>query len=1129
MCPSCGQDLALEAETSVHGERKPVTALFADLVGSTGLAEQMDPEEWVGVVNRAFAVMSQSVERYGGTVAQFLGDGILALFGAPITHEDDPERAVRAGLEMRAAVERTTGLEIRVGINTGEVVAGDIASDLRYGYTAMGDAVNVAARVQEAADPGDVLVTAAIYQRLAHLAEAEDLGLVSAKGKSAPIHVYRLRSLSPTPPSRRSLGERRSPTLGRGRELALLHEAVALARAGRGRAALVTGEPGIGKSRLLAELRAWTTDVHRQTAWAEGRCLSYGQDLPYHVLLEVVRDLLGVPPSLGDEVAGQLLAQVLRDLLGEAGMEFQPYLAHLLALPLEPAASSRVQGLDPAALQARYLGALGQVLLTSARSAPLVVVCEDVHWADQASVAILTKLLPVVDQAPLLMVFTSRVERSGPGWELVTELRRHFGDGLVDLRLGALREVESTQLIQSLLEVEAVPRDLAELVVSRSEGNPLFVEEILHSLMERGLLLPGADGWTLSGEFADLDIPDSIHGLLLERIDRLPEGARDVLKVAALIGRQFSIQVLDVVLDRLGLVDRRAELRVLEGAGLIEVAGVQPVLEYAFRHPLLHDAAYRSLLRQQRRRLHGVVGEAMAEFVGDRGGELAAVLADHFEQAGDGDRAVDYLIAAGGHALQRLAIGEALSFYERALAAVPSQPLAPEDVDRRLAVLLGLGRAQQRTGRSDWSRDTFTRAAELARAHHRAERLAEAAVAHAEAWLVWDTAGQLVGPLEEALERLPEEPSPLRARVLARLAQALYAQGSEQRRQQLIGEAEEVARRSGDEAALADVLLAKRPLLGPDDLEERLRVDEELIAIGEGTGDLRRAADGHGWRLVDVLERGDIGEADLELARHAELAEQLGEPLYQRDTLMWRAMRALLVGQYGAAEQLMLEARHVGEAAGDPSAEIIFLGQRWMMLLQRGRPEELAELLEAFPPWAEEHHGWVAGFALIFVHLGRLREARELFERMARRGFENLPRDAIWIDVMATNSLLCALLGDDERAAILYGLLLPYRDRCNVSDRAVACMGSVERELGLLATTMARWEDATAHFEAALARNETLGSPPLVAHTRADYASMLARRGDVGDLERAAALRRQAATTGRELGMTRLLDELESA
>ncbi|MDQ3931284.1 MAG: AAA family ATPase [Actinomycetota bacterium] len=1105
-----------------------MTALFVDLVGSTSLAEQMDPEEWVGLVNRAFTVMSQSVERYGGTVAQFLGDGILALFGAPTAHEDDPERAVRAALEMRGAVAGATSLQVRVGINTGEVVVGDIATDLRYGYTALGDAVNVAARMQTAADPGEVLITDSTYQRIAPLVEADELGPITAKGKSAPVQAYRVRNLSPAPRPQRSLGEPDRPALGRSEELARLRQTLALVRAGRGRATLVSGEPGIGKSRLVGELRAWATSVDPGMTLAEGRCLSYGQDLPYHVLLEFVRDLLGVSASSHDKVARELLSKVLKDLLGEAATNVDPYLAHLLALPLEAADARRVQGLDPTALQARYLDALRQVLLASARSGPLVVVCEDVQWADQASVETLTKLLTVADEAPLLMVFTSRVERSGPGWELVTQLRRHFGDTLVDLRLGALSEDDSRRLVQALLGTEAPPAGLVELVVARSEGNPLFVEEILHSLVERRLLIRRAEGWTFSGDVADVDIPDSIHGLLLARIDRLPERAREVLKVAAVIGRQFSVRILDVVLDRLGLVGGHAELAVLEGGGLVEVANIEPVLEYTFRHPLLHEAAHRSLLRQQRRRLHGAVGEAIVEVAGVAGGDLAAVLAAHFEQAGDTDRAVEYLIAAGAHSLQRLANREALSFYERAVAALPPPPLTPEDVNRQLAVQLGLGRAQQRTGSSDEARATFTRAAELARAHDRTERLAEATLGRAEAWLVWDTEGQLIGPLEEALERLPEEPSPLRARVLARLAQALYAQGSEQRRQRLIRQAEQVARSSGDDAALAEVLLAKRPLLGPDDLDERLEVDEELIAIGERTGDLRRAADGHGWRLVDVLERGNIDEADRELELHTKLANQLGEPLYQRDTTMWRAMRALLAGHYAQAEHLMQEARRIGEAAGDPSAEPIYLGQRWALLLERGSLEELSALIEELPQWMKEHHGWSAGIALLLIRLGRLRDGREYFERAARPGFANLPRDVLLIDLTALGSEVCAALGDTQRAKILYPLLLPYRDRHNVSDRAVVCFGSIERQLGLLATTLGRWEDATAHFEAALARNQALGSLPLVAQTRADYASMLDRRREPGDVERAAEMREQATATARKLGMTSLLDEFEA-
>jgi class 3 adenylate cyclase len=286
------------------GERKPVTALFADVVGSTSLAESMDPEEWTQILNGAFEVMSQAIHRYEGTIAKLLGDAILAFFGAPVTHEDDPQRAVRAALDLIASIRaygaplRESGidLQVRVGINTGPVVVGNVGSDLRYEYTAMGDAVNVAARMQTAADPGSIIVTEATYRFVAPLVDATDLGPLEVKGKSEPVRAYEVRGLRATAGALRGLGAAglESPMVGRDAPLrALVGAFEAVRQGGVGRAALIIGEPGIGKSRLIAELRRATEDADQPATWVEGRCLSYGQGLPYHLLGDIVRSLIG--------------------------------------------------------------------------------------------------------------------------------------------------------------------------------------------------------------------------------------------------------------------------------------------------------------------------------------------------------------------------------------------------------------------------------------------------------------------------------------------------------------------------------------------------------------------------------------------------------------------------------------------------------------------------------------------------------------------------------------------------------------------------------------------------------------------------------------------------------------------
>lgn len=539
------------------GERKPVTALFADVVGSTTLAEQMDPEDWTQIINEAFDLMSTAVFRYEGTIAQLQGDAMLAFFGAPVAHEDDPDRAIRAALDMVTDVdefarqlkqERGIEFRIRAGVNTGPVIVGNVGSDLRYEYTALGDAVNVAARVQTAAEAGNVLITANTRRFVADAFELDDLGEVELRGKAEPAHVYRVQGLRATPMRRRGLESvgLTSPLVGRVSELETLHALFAVVRAGRGRLVVLLGEPGIGKSRLLVELRAGV--AADDVTWIEGRCVSYGRTLPYHLVLDVVRSMVGLPFAAPEAEMRTTLDERLATMLGPEAADVTAYLAHLLALPLSVTESELVQQ-DPEVLQSRYVAAIHRVLRSLAARSPLVLVCEDIHWADPASVDTIIQLLPLATALPILLIFAGRQETDSPGWRLVAQPRETLGDALTEIRLQPLTEDDSRALVANLLEIESLPDSVRDAILTRAEGNPFFVEEVIRMLIERGAIARVDDRWVANEAITAVEIPETLHGLLLARIDQLPDDAKRSLRVASVIGRQFPVRVLERVLS----------------------------------------------------------------------------------------------------------------------------------------------------------------------------------------------------------------------------------------------------------------------------------------------------------------------------------------------------------------------------------------------------------------------------------------------------------------------------------------------------------------------------------------------------------------------------------------------------
>jgi len=660
----------------VEGERRVVTMLFCDVKGSTAAAERLDPEEWAEVMNGAFERLIAPIYRYEGTLARLMGDAILAFFGAPIAHEDDPQRAVRAGLDIIAGIgtygeqvrrERGLDLNVRVGLNTGLVVVGEVGSDLRVEYTAMGDAINLAARMEQAAQPGTVQITGDTYKLVAPLFECEDLGGIEVKGKSEPVPAFRVLGVKTQPGRVRGIEGWETPLVGREREMAELRRLIAEVGQGHGRIVCLLGEAGLGKSRLVQELRAaWQAALPPNAAapfgavraWAEAQGVSHETTRPYGLFRQVFRYLTGTTEADAWGVVRERVAAARG-----AAPEQRDRLIRVFEVLLTLSTQTPLEG---EALKRELFEAMLQMTRAEALTGPLVVAFDDLHWADPASVELLLHLFQLADDAPIFFLCAFRPDRQSPAWQVKQTAERDYHHRYTELTLDPLSAEASQTLIEHLPAMTHLPSLLRQSILQRTEGNPFYMEEIVRALIDRGVIVRDDGAWRAA---ADVDpervvIPDSLQTLLTARIDRLEEETRRILQLASVIGRSFYYRVLGSISGPQANLDKH--LRTLQRADLIREAARQPEPEYAFRHALTHEAAYNSILIKRRREFHRRVGEALETLMTDRLEAYAGLLGHHFYLAGD-ERAQTYYTLAGDAAYRLYANTEAAAHYTRAL------------------------------------------------------------------------------------------------------------------------------------------------------------------------------------------------------------------------------------------------------------------------------------------------------------------------------------------------------------------------------------------------------------------------------------------------------------------------------
>ncbi|HEU4369004.1 MAG TPA: adenylate/guanylate cyclase domain-containing protein [Methylomirabilota bacterium] len=654
-------DKVLKARSAIEGERRQVTVLFADIAGFTSLAEGRDPEEIHQLVDRCFEAITAEVHRFEGTINQYTGDGVMALFGAPIAHEDSARRAVHAALGIQRALRdldrelrpRLGGpLEMRIGINSGPVVVGRIGDDLRMDYTAVGDTTNLAARLQQAARPGSVLVGEPAYRLVGGFFEMLDLGELPVKGHAEirAWEVLRARGRR----ARLDVAAERglTPLVGRGRELSTLLELFRKVRAGNGQVVCIAGEAGIGKSRLLLEMRRQLAEANEHVTWLEGRCVSFGESIPFLPMTDQLRESFRIEEFDGEP---EIIAKIEHAMRRMGQLEPHiPYIRYLLAVdPGDPA----VAAMDGADRRKRMFDASLALTVRGAQLQPLVLVFEDLHWVDTSTEEYLRHLIDSAPGVSLMVIVTYRVGYTPP-----------FGSRTFQtaLTIDALDERESMTMAARVLGSAEFPEALRAALTQKAEGVPLFVEEVTKTLLDLGVLRRDNGGYRMVQDPGESRVPDTIQGIIMARLDRLGDDGKRTVQLASVIGRQFLRRLLERIAGLTGQLEGLlGELKALE---IIYERGLLQEPAYVFKHAVIQDVAYQSLLVQRRRELHRAVGLAIEELYPERLDEHLGELAHHFAQAEDWARAMDYGLRAGNRAMHAFSNVEARRHLERAIA-----------------------------------------------------------------------------------------------------------------------------------------------------------------------------------------------------------------------------------------------------------------------------------------------------------------------------------------------------------------------------------------------------------------------------------------------------------------------------
>jgi class 3 adenylate cyclase/tetratricopeptide (TPR) repeat protein len=695
-------DKILTTRSSIEGERKLVTVLFSDVANYTAMSEELDPEEVHQIMDGCFKVLMDEIHRYEGTINQFTGDGVMALFGAPVAHEDHAQRACNAALFIQKAmreyeekINKEHGVEfkMRIGLNSGPVIVGSIGDDLRMDYTAVGDTTNLAARIQQAASPRQVCISIETRNLVKDFFHDKPLGEITMKGKAEPQPIYRVVAERTGVRTRFEAGLVRGFTelVGRRPEMEALQTELKKAKSGEAQIVDVVGEAGIGKTRLVYEFRNFLGD---DVTFLPGTCIQYGGNINFLPVIDIVKAAFGIERGMSEEETGNRIAKKSAGSLAP----MIPFYRSLLSLKVE---DPNFEALEPEGRKFGTFEAVKNLLLALSEEKPLTIFVEDVHWIDKISEEFFTFFSRCMTDHPILMLSAYRPE-GVPPWAQSGHYQR--------IGLETLSSKSSMRLVHNTLGGLALDPDLEQKIVEKTGGNPFFVEEIVRELREREDIIKEDDRYVCGRPIDQLEIPNTVQGVLAARMDRLSEDLKKTMQVASVIGRDFAFRILKSIMEFGD--ELRTSMSNLVGLEILYEKALFPDLEYIFKHALTQEVAYESLLKQRRQEIHGRIAQAIEDLYADRLEEHYELLAHHYERSGNAKRAVDYLILAGEKSIQHSAIQTAHEFFKKVLDLAENEDV---HLDTKTEVRLyhGWGAANLGVGAIKESVKGFRKAVEL--------------------------------------------------------------------------------------------------------------------------------------------------------------------------------------------------------------------------------------------------------------------------------------------------------------------------------------------------------------------------------------------------------------------------------
>ncbi len=937
----------LTCKSALEGERKQVTVLFADMKGSMELLADRDPEEARKILDPVLEHMMEAVHRYEGTVNQVMGDGIMALFGAPLAHEDHAVRACYAALRMQESVKRyaegvrrTEGIpiQIRVGLNSGEVVVRSIGSDLKMDYTAVGQTTHLAGRMEQMAMPGSIMMTADALRLAEDYVEVKPLGPVSVKGLSEQVEVYEVTGAGPVRSRMEAAAARGlSRFVGRDAEIHGLQHALEKASVGHGQVVAVVGEPGVGKSRLVYEF----TRSHRTQGWLilESSSASYGKATPYLPVIDLIKTYC----QIGARDDGRKIREKLTGKLLTLDRALEATLPAFLALLDVPVDDPQWRDLDPPQRRQRTLDAVKRLLLRESRAQPLLLVFEDLHWIDSETQALLDNLVESLPTARILLLVNYRPEYQH-SWANKTYYTQ--------LRIDPLPPDSAEELLESLLGDNTGLLPLKRLLIERTEGNPFFLEESVRTLVETKVLGGERGSYRLTKGVESIEVPTTVQAVLAARIDRLPPEEKRLLQSASVIGENVPFTLLQAVVEMPEEELRRGLAR-LQAAEFLYETSLFPELEYTFKHGLTYQVAYNSLLQERRKSLHARIFETIEALYRDRLPEHIERLAHHAVRAEVWEKAVAYLRQAGIKTAGRSAHREAVAYFEQALAALGHLPQNREALELAVDLRLDLRPSLFTLGELERIIQHLSQAESLCEVLGDKGRLGHVAAALT---AYYHTAGmndRAVEAGERALA-IATELGDIALQVIAqdRLGRAYFSLGNYRRtielctRSLLLLEGKPVSERFGMLTGVAPVVTRDPLVLSLAELGEMaegIARGEEAVRIAEMVGQPFSLVSAYSYLSYLYLVKGDIKKALPLLERSLHVCQDAHVPPFLSSHVKASLGYAYLHSDR-LPEALALLEEAVNQARGGPRDVLhrSWLGEAYLLVNQREKAIEVA-------------------------------------------------------------------------------------------------------------------------------------------------------------------------------------------